>query len=112
MGMEQGKPLHTLGGAVLAVLAFAATIAVVRGDSREKAAEQAGQPRADQLWLPAHYCVACEVVFCPAGGPWLGRLTVEQFKEMLWTEAGYADQLAPGDKAKDAVLPGWFVIER
>ncbi|MFD7231019.1 hypothetical protein [Streptomyces sp. NPDC059881] len=110
-GVDQDKPLYVLGGVVLAALILAGTLFVVRDDSREKAAEQAGEARADQLWRPAHYCAACESVFCPGGRPWAGRLTPEQFKKLVWTRAGYGDQLAPGDKAKDAVLPERFVAE-
>ncbi|GGS16032.1 hypothetical protein GCM10010252_64390 [Streptomyces aureoverticillatus] len=105
MGADQGKPLYVGGGIGLAVLLFVATLVVVRGDAREKAAERAGSGRADACWLPAHYCRGCESVFCPQGAPWQGLLTPEQFKKLVWSEAGYADQLAPGDKARDAEVP-------
>lgn len=105
MGIDQGKPLYTGGGAVLAVLLFAGTVVVVRGDGREKAAERAGERRAAALWDPAHYCRACESVFCPQGVPWQGLLTPEQFKKLVWTEAGYADLLPVGDKAAGAEVP-------
>ncbi|MFD9905240.1 hypothetical protein [Streptomyces sp. NPDC059063] len=110
MGTDQGKPLYVGGGIGLAVLLFVATLLVVRGDGREKAAEEAGRERADRLWLPAHYCPDCVSVFCPEGTPWRGLLTPEQFKKLVWTEAGYGDQLAPGDEAKDAVVPPGTVV--
>lgn len=34
-----------------------------------------------------------------------GVLTPEQFKKLVWTEAGYADQLVVGDKAKEVEIP-------
>ncbi|MGW7271849.1 hypothetical protein ACWGH5_15120 [Streptomyces sp. NPDC054864] len=65
----------------------------MRIDAREKAAEEAGAARADELWRPAHFCSGCSSVFCPDGTPWQGVLTTEQFKKFVWTQAGYADQL-------------------
>ncbi|POX57247.1 hypothetical protein C3489_00555 [Streptomyces sp. Ru71] len=104
-GVEQHKPLYTVGGVLLALVCFFGTFAVVRDDRRERAAAQAGAGRADWLWRPAHYCYGCGSVFCPGQDPWAGALTPEQFKKLVWTEAGYADQLQPGDRAKDAELP-------
>ncbi|WP_329118827.1 hypothetical protein [Streptomyces sp. NBC_01465] len=104
-GMQQEKPLWVLGGVVLAILLVIGTVVVVRGDRREKAAEEAGEPRANWLWQPAHYCYGCESVFCPGGAPWQGVLTPEQFKKLVWSEAGYGDQLTVGDKARDAQVP-------
>ncbi|MFD7710217.1 hypothetical protein ACFV6E_38175 [Streptomyces sp. NPDC059785] len=104
-GVQQDKPLYTLGGAALALICLVGTFVVVRDDRREKAAAGAGSPRARHLWAPAHYCAGCGSVFCPGGTPWRGVLTPEQFKKLVWTEAGYAGQLAAGDKAKDAEVP-------
>lgn len=106
MGLQEHKPLYTLGGAALALICFFGTIMVVRIDAREKADEEAGAARADELWRPAHFCSGCSSVFCPDGTPWQGVLTTEQFKKFVWTQAGYADQLSPGDKAREAEVPG------
>ncbi|QWB27344.1 MULTISPECIES: hypothetical protein [Streptomyces] len=105
MGLQQDKPLYTIGGALLALVCFFGTFVVVRDDRREKDAAEAGNPRAERLWRPAYHCSDCSSVFCPGGTPWQGVLTPEQFKKLVWTEAGYADQLPAGDKAKDAELP-------
>ncbi|MFJ6084336.1 hypothetical protein ACIQI8_23325 [Streptomyces sp. NPDC092369] len=104
-GVHQSKPLYTVGGVLLALICFFGTIAVVRGDGREKSAAEAGAPRAKRLWEPARYCYGCASVFCPGDTPWRGVLAPEQFKKLVWTEAGYADQLVVGDKAKDAEIP-------
>ncbi|MGW6318900.1 hypothetical protein [Streptomyces sp. NPDC055099] len=111
-GVEEDKPLYTIGGVVLALVCFFGTFMVVRSDGREKSAEEAGEARAKRLWQPARYCYGCTSVFCPGGTPWQGVLTPEQFKKLVWTEAGYADQLQPGDKAKDAELPADVLRER
>ncbi|MEV7884236.1 hypothetical protein ACWD3I_37385 [Streptomyces sp. NPDC002817] len=84
----------------------------MRDDRREKAAAEAGLPRAERLWRPAHYCYGCTSVFCPGGTPWQGLLTPEQFKKLVWTEAGYGDQLVVGDKAKDAEVPSGVLTGR
>lgn len=112
MGTDPEKPLYVWGGIALAVLLFIGTLAVVRGDGREKAAERAGAPRAAALWAPAHYCRGCESVFCPQGEPWQGLLTPEQFKRLVWGEAGYADQLPPGDRAKEVDVPSGTLVGR
>ncbi|MGX1134114.1 hypothetical protein RKD49_006304 [Streptomyces glaucescens] len=104
-GVGQEKPLYTIGGALLALVCLVGTFFVVRDDRRGKAAAEAGGGRADRLWRPAHYCYGCASVFCPGGTPWPGALTPAQFKKLVWTEAGYADQLQPGDEARDAELP-------
>ncbi|MCF3120207.1 hypothetical protein IPZ68_10910 [Streptomyces arenae] len=104
-GVQQEKPLYVIGGAVLALVCFFGTFFVVRGDRGEEAAALAGMPLAEPLWRPAHYCVGCTSVFCPGNTPWRGTLTPEQFKKLVWTQAGCADQLPAGDKAKDAQIP-------
>ncbi|MGW1993766.1 hypothetical protein [Embleya sp. NPDC001921] len=104
-GVANDKPLYTIGGAVVAVLLFVGTIAVVRGDRHDKDSESAGEARADPMWKPAHYCPACEAVFCPGDTPWRGTLAPEQFKRLVWRSAGYEHLLAPGDKAKTAEIP-------
>ncbi|MGW1216250.1 hypothetical protein ACWD5F_42125 [Streptomyces sp. NPDC002499] len=111
-GVQQAEGLYTIGGVLLALVCFVGTIAVVRSDGREKAAAEAGAPRARQLWHPARYCDGCNSVFCPGGTPWQGMLTPEQFKKLVWTEAGYADQLVVGDKAKDAEIPADALLGR
>ncbi|WP_327718678.1 hypothetical protein OG381_27095 [Streptomyces sp. NBC_00490] len=111
-GVQQDKPLYMGGGALLALVCFLGTFVVVRDDRREKAAAEAGIPRAERLWRPAHYCYGCTSVFCPGGTPWQGLLTPEQFKKLVWTEAGYADQLVVGDKAKDAEIPAGVLPAR
>ncbi|MEU2560037.1 hypothetical protein ABZ626_11970 [Streptomyces longispororuber] len=111
MGADQGKPLYVGGGLALAVLLLVGTAVVVRGDIRQQAAERAGAPRAAALWRPARYCRACAEVFCPGGTPWRGLLTPEQFKKLVWTEAGYADQLPPDDAAREVEVPPGTVGE-
>ncbi|MFH8485031.1 hypothetical protein [Streptomyces longisporoflavus] len=111
-GVQQDKPLYTLGGVALALICLLGTFVVVRSDGREKYAAEAGAARAERLWQPAHYCYGCTSVFCPGGTPWQGVLTPDQFKKLVWTEAGYADQLLTGDKAKDAELPAGVLGER
>jgi hypothetical protein len=103
-GLDQDKTLYTVGGVALAVVAFIGTLFVVRDDSREKSAETAGESRAARVWDPARYCDGCETVFCPGGTPWQGSLTPEQFKNLVWTEAGYHRQLG-NDKAAEAEIP-------
>ncbi|MFJ2771034.1 hypothetical protein [Streptomyces sp. NPDC087300] len=112
MGVDQEKPLYTIGGVVFALLCFFGTFAVVRGDRRESAAAAAGSERAERLWTPAYYCYGCTSVFCPGGTPWRGVLTPEQFKKLVWTEGGFADQLEPGDKAREAEIPHGVLPDR
>jgi hypothetical protein len=88
-GVQNDKPLYTVGGAILAVLLFAGTLWVIRGESRERATVTAGKPRAEDLWRPAHHCASCESVFYPTGSPWPGPLTTDQFRKYVWTEAGF-----------------------
>ncbi|MGV9562298.1 hypothetical protein [Streptomyces sp. NPDC003480] len=102
-GMDGGKPLYTAGGALLAVLVIIGTFVVVRGEGRERALVAAGAPRADALWRSAYYCAGCASVFCPGGTPWQGRLTPEQFRKLVWTEAGYGRQLE--EQFTDVELP-------
>ncbi|WP_329894871.1 hypothetical protein [Streptomyces sp. SP17KL33] len=92
-GVQNDKPLFTIGGAVLAVLLFVGTLWVIRGEARERATVTAGRPRADELWNTAHYCASCESVFYPTGSPWSGPLTTDQFRKYVWTEAGFDKQL-------------------
>jgi hypothetical protein len=105
VGVQQDKPLYLLGGAALALLCLVGTFVVVRGDGREKAAAEAGSERAERLGRPAYHCPGCSSVFCPGDAPWRGTRTPEQFKQFVWAEAGYADQLLAGDRAKDAKIP-------
>ncbi|MET7854794.1 hypothetical protein ABZV51_20120 [Streptomyces avermitilis] len=102
-GVDNDKPLYTIGGALLAVLLFVGTILVVRGEARERDVVNAGEHRAGRLWRPAHYCSGCASVFCPGGSPWEGLLTPEQFQKYVWTEAGYGKQLDPA--VSDLELP-------
>ena len=102
-GVQDDKPLFTIGGAILAVLLFVGTLWVIRGESRERATVAAGMPRADALWTPAHHCASCESVFYPTGGPWPGPLTTDQFKKYVWTEAGFGPQL--DERLKAVELP-------
>ncbi|MEU6367927.1 hypothetical protein ABZ876_19830 [Streptomyces sp. NPDC046931] len=102
-GVDDDQPFFTVGGSLLAVLVFAGTIVVVRGEGRERALVAAGAPRADALWRSAYYCAGCASVFCPGGAPWQGRLTPEQFKKLVWTEAGYGKQLE--ERFTDVELP-------
>ncbi|MCW7942520.1 hypothetical protein AAW14_10770 [Streptomyces hygroscopicus] len=102
-GIDNDKPLYTIGGSLLAVLLFVGTIVVVRGEGRERARVEAGESRADALWRSAYYCSGCASVFCPGGTPWQGLLTPEQFKKFMWTEAGYGKQLE--EQFKDVDLP-------
>lgn len=102
-GVQDDNPLFTIGGAVLAVLLFAGTFWVIRGESRERATVKAGRPRAEALWTPAHYCASCESVFYPTGIPWPGPLTTDQFRKYVWTEAGFTEQL--DEKLRQLELP-------
>ncbi|WP_319244397.1 hypothetical protein [Streptomyces sp. MB09-02B] len=102
-GVQDDKPLFTIGGAVLAVLLFVGTLWVVRGEARERATVAAGRPRAEELWNPAHHCASCESVFYPTGSPWAGPLTTDQFRKYVWTEAGFTKQL--DEKLKQVELP-------
>ncbi|WP_333745508.1 hypothetical protein [Streptomyces sp. IBSBF 2950] len=88
-GVQSDKPLYTVGGSILAVLLFAGTLWVIRGEARERAAVTAGGPRADALWRPAHHCASCDGVFYPTGSPWPVPLTTDQFRKYVWTEAGF-----------------------
>ena len=92
-GVQNDKPLYTVGGTILAVLLFAGTLWVIRGESRERAIVKAGKPRAEHLWRPAHYCASCESVFYPTGSPWPGPLTTDQFRKYVWTEAGFDQRI-------------------
>ncbi|MFM9454996.1 hypothetical protein [Streptomyces europaeiscabiei] len=92
-GVQEDKPLFTIGGSVLAVLLFAGTLWVIRGESRERTTVTAGKPRAEDLWNPAHHCASCESVFYPTGSPWPGPLTTDQFRKFVWTEAGFDKHL-------------------
>lgn len=92
-GVQDDKPLYQAGGAILAVLLFAGTLWVIRGESRERAVVTAGGPRADALWRPAHHCASCDGVFYPTGSPWPGPLTTDQFRKYVWTEAGFGRYL-------------------
>jgi hypothetical protein len=111
MGVEKDNQLYMVGGVVLGLLIFAATLAVVREGGREKDAETSGETLANEFWLPAHYCYSCEGVFCSGGTPWRGVLTPEQFKKLVWRQGCYEGQLQPGDKAKDAEIPPGTLIE-
>ncbi|MET9843763.1 hypothetical protein ACFZC6_04715 [Streptomyces ossamyceticus] len=102
-GLQNDKPVYTIAGSLLAVALFVGTLAVVRGELRERKAVMRGEPRAELLWRPAHHCSACGAVFYPAGTPWQGALTPEQFQKYVWTEAGYGRQL--DKKVKDVALP-------
>ncbi|MEH0637041.1 hypothetical protein ACFU6M_19045 [Streptomyces bottropensis] len=92
-GVQNDKPLYTVGGSVLAVLLFAGTLWVIRGESRERATVTAGGPRAEALWRPAHHCASCDSVFYPGGSPWPGPLTPDQFQKYVWTEAGFQQHM-------------------
>lgn len=102
-GVQNDKPVYTIGGSLLAVALFVGTLVVVRGELRERTTVVAGEPRAERLWQSAHYCSACGSVFYPAGTPWRGTLTPEQFQKYVWTEAGYDKELA--DKVREVPLP-------
>lgn len=102
-GIDKDEPLYTIGGSLLAVLLFIGTIVVVRNEGRDRALVAAGEHRADALWRSAYYCPGCASVFCPGGTPWQGLLTPEQFKKLVWTEAGYGKQLE--ERFDDVDLP-------
>jgi hypothetical protein len=102
-GVTGGALLHTVGGTLLALLALAGTAAVVRDETRGRAAVAAGEARADHLWQPAYHCPGCASVFCPGGEPWQGLLTPEQFRKLVWTEAGYGEELE--EEAGTATVP-------
>ncbi|GAA3786074.1 hypothetical protein ACFS5L_38115 [Streptomyces phyllanthi] len=102
-GIQSDEPLYTIGGSLLAVLLFAGTVLVVRGEARGRRVVEAGEERASELWRPASYCSACGTVFFPGGDPWEGPLTPEQFQKFVWTEAGYGKHL--DTELKDVALP-------
>lgn len=102
-GVQNDKPLYTIGGSLLTVLLLVGTILVIRGERRERRVVAAGKERAEELWRSASYCSACAAVFFPGGAPWQGLLTPEQFKKFVWTNAGYEKQL--DDKLKEVPLP-------
>ncbi|MGW0826043.1 hypothetical protein [Streptomyces sp. NPDC002845] len=102
-GVTNGEPLHTTGGSLLAVLLFFGTLWVIRGEIRERSVVAVGEGTAEKLWRPAYYCPSCASVFCPGGTPWQGLLTPEQFKQYVWTEAGFEKRLEA--KVKDVELP-------
>ncbi|MDX2826361.1 hypothetical protein PV416_36155, partial [Streptomyces ipomoeae] len=88
-GVQNDKPLYTIGGSILAVLLFVGTLAVIRDERRERNIVASGRARAEGLWSPAYHCSSCDSVFYPGGSPWPGPLTPEQFKKYVWTEAGF-----------------------
>jgi hypothetical protein len=92
-GVQSGNPLYTIGGSLLAVLLFAGTLLVIRGEARGRRRVAQGEERADRLWTAASYCSSCAAVFFPGGDPWQGSLTPEQFRKYVWTDAGYGEQL-------------------
>ncbi|MDT0323104.1 hypothetical protein [Streptomyces millisiae] len=96
---ERDLPWLTAVGAVAAVLILAATFAIVRGETRDERRVRDGRPRADALSAGARYCFRCRGVF-HSGAHWPGVLTPEQFRHLVWTGAGYGDQL--DGKAKQA----------
>ncbi|MEU9113592.1 hypothetical protein AB0D04_17860 [Streptomyces sp. NPDC048483] len=100
---ERHLPWLTAVGAVVAVLIVVATIAIVRGETRDARRVRAGASRADALTAEARYCSTCQGVFYPSGHPWPGIVTPEHFRHHVWTAAGYGDQLDP--KAKATELP-------
>jgi hypothetical protein len=102
-GTQSGEPLYTVGGSLLAVLLFTGTVLVIRGEARQRRVVEAGEERAEELWRPASYCSACGTVFYPRGDPWQGRLTPGQFQKLVWTEAGYGEQL--DESLKRVALP-------
>ncbi|MFD5625076.1 hypothetical protein [Streptomyces sp. NPDC127072] len=104
-GTRQDNPLYTVGGVLWAVILFAVTIVVIRGEARERDVVNVGEPRAERMRRAAYHCSACDSVWCPDGSEWQGTLTPEQFKKLMWTTAGYADRLAPDDKAREATVP-------
>ncbi|SFM91837.1 hypothetical protein SAMN04487980_1007242 [Streptomyces sp. cf124] len=104
-GLQNDKPLFTVGGGVLAVLLFVGTLWVIRGEARERVTVTAGRPRAEALWNPAHFCASCESVFYPTGSPWPGPLTTDQFKKFVWTEAGFGKQLDERLRKTDLPVP-------
>ncbi|WP_030382459.1 MULTISPECIES: hypothetical protein [unclassified Streptomyces] len=102
-GLTGHTTVHTVGGTLLTLLALAGTALVVRNESRGRATVTVGEPRADALWQPAYHCPGCASVSCPGGEPWQGRLTPEQFRKLVWTEAGYGGELE--ERARTAVVP-------
>jgi len=102
-GLAGHNTVPTVGGTLLALIALSGTALVVRNETRGRAAVTAGEPRADALWRPAHHCPGCASVSCPGGEPWQGRLTPEQFRKLVWTEAGYGGELE--ERARTADVP-------
>ncbi|WP_338895468.1 hypothetical protein WBG99_06905 [Streptomyces sp. TG1A-60] len=102
-GVQHDKPPYTIGGTLLAVLLLVGTLVVIRGEFRERAAVAAGEPRAERVWRPAHHCASCACVFYPAGTPWPGPLTPDQFRKYVWTEAGFDQQI--DERLRDVELP-------
>ncbi|MEV6592689.1 hypothetical protein [Streptomyces acidicola] len=102
-GVQDDKPLYTIGGSLLAVLLLIGTVVVIRGEARERRVVAAGRARAEELSRSASYCSGCASVFYADGTPWQGVLTPEQYQKYVWTEAGYGTRLDA--RAKDVALP-------
>ncbi|MBA2809810.1 hypothetical protein E0500_021000 [Streptomyces sp. KM273126] len=102
-GVQDDKPLYTIGGSLLAVLLLIGTVVVIRGEARERRVVAAGRARAEELSRSASYCSGCASVFYADGTPWQGVLTPEQYQKYVWTEAGYGTRLDV--RAKDVTLP-------
>lgn len=108
-GLTGHATVPLVGGLLLALIALAGTALVVRNETRGRAAVTAGEARAEALWQPAYHCPGCASVFCPGGEPWQGRLTPEQFRKLVWTEAGYGGELEEGARAA-LVPPGTLPV--
>lgn len=102
-GWEEGSTLKLSGGVVAAAVVVICTVAALRSDQREVVLVEAGWSTANRLTARAYYCHQCDQVFCPGDTPWRGMLTPEQFKKLIWTEAGYGEKLT--GKARKSEIP-------
>ncbi|REK84329.1 hypothetical protein DY245_43765 [Streptomyces inhibens] len=86
---ERDLPWLTAVGVVVAVLIVVATIAIVRGETRDARRAQDGAARAAALTAEARFCYTCQGVFYPSGYPSPGIVTPEQFRQHVRTAAGH-----------------------
>jgi hypothetical protein len=78
---ERDLPWLTAAGVVVAVLIVVATIAIVRGESRDARRAQDEAGRVAALTAEARFCYPCQGVFYPSGHPSPGIVTPEQFRQ-------------------------------
>ncbi|MGV4928224.1 hypothetical protein K2224_37905 (plasmid) [Streptomyces sp. BHT-5-2] len=78
---ERDLPWLTAVGVVVAALILVATIAIVRGETRDARRAQDGAVRAAALAAEARFCYPCQGVFYPSGHPSPEVVTPERFRQ-------------------------------